>query len=186
MFTPTSGSGGTMAPGAGCMTRSECGFVIEADDTSIQRLAVSIVRQSRLAIHRQVCEATMAVNASRDGNGIFLSIRWDSHWPSWSLLPTCLTAMGHGNCSDEAAVSARNCVLSGLTAPIAALCRDGLRSVFASAFNLSSARKNKKVSPYCPVVGWWSAPSLGLASIVASVKTMNDCPKAVSPLSISL
>ncbi len=30
----------------------------------------------------------MAVNASRDGNGIFLSIRWDSHWPSWSLLPT--------------------------------------------------------------------------------------------------
>ena len=76
----------------------------------------------------------MAANASQDGNGIFSSIRWDSHWPSWSLLPTCLTAMGHGNCSDEAAVSAGNCVSSGLTAPIAALCRDGLRSVFAFAY----------------------------------------------------
>ena len=175
-----------MAPGAGCMTRSECGFVVESGDTSIQRLAVSTVRQSRRAIHRQVCEATMAANASQDGNGIFSSIRWDSLWPSWSLLPTCLTAMGHGTCSDEAAVSATNCVSSGLTAPIAALCRDGLRSVFAFAYNLSSARKNKRVSPYCPAVGWWNAPSLGLASIVASAKTMNDCPKAVSPLSISL
>ena len=57
---------------------------------------------------------------------------------------------------------------------------------FVFAFNQSSARKSKRVSPYCPVVGWWNAPSLGLASIVASAKTMNDCPKAVSPLSISL
>ena len=104
----------------------------------------------------------------------------------WRMLPTCLTAMGHGNCSDEAAVSARNCVSSGLTAPFAAHGRDGLRSVFAFAFSLSSSRKNKRVSPYCPVVGWWNAPSLGLASIVASTKTVHDCPKAVSPLSISL
>ena len=86
----------------------------------------------------------MAANALQDGNGIFSSIRWDSCWPSWSLLPTCLTAMGHGNCSDEAADSAGNCVSSGLTAPIAALCRDGLRSDFVFAFNQSSARKSEK------------------------------------------
>ena len=164
----------------------ECGSVNESGDTSIQRLAVSIVRQSRPAIHRPVCEATMGANASQDENGIFSSIQWDSYWPSWSALLTCLTATGHGNCSDEAAVSVRNCVSSGLTAPIAAHCRDGLRSVFASALNQSSGRKNRKVSPYCPVVGLWNVPLLGSASIVALAKTMNDCRRVVSPLSISL
>lgn len=76
--------------------------------TSIQRLAASIVRQSRPAIHRQVYEA---------------------------------------------AVSARSCVSSGLTAPNVALCRDGLRSACASAFDLSFAHRAKRFLPIAPSLG---------------------------------
>ena len=105
---------------------------------------------------------------------------------SWSLLPTCPTAMGHVCYSDEAAASARNCVSSGLTEPIVTLCRHGLRSASASAFGLFFAHKSSKVSPYCPAVGLWNVPSLGSASIDAFAKIMNDCLQPVSPLSISL
>ena len=142
-----------MALGDGCMTRSECGCGSESGGTSIPLLAVSIVRRSRPALHLQECEATMVANASQGGNGTFSSIQWDSYWPSWSLLPTCPTAMGHVCYSDEAAASARNCVSSGWTEPIVALCRRGLRSAFASVFGLFYARKGRKVSPYCPAVG---------------------------------
>ena len=175
-----------MALGDGCMTRSECGCGSESGGTSIPLLAVSIVRRSRPALHLQECEATMVANASQGGNGTFSSIQWDSYWPSWSLLPTCPTAMGHVCYSDEAAASARNCVSSGWTEPIVALCRRGLRSAFASVFGLFYARKGRKVSPYCPAVGLWNAPSLGSASIDAFAKIMNDSLQPLSPLSISL
>ena len=59
VYSPTSESGGTLAPGNGCMTGSECGCANEAGATSIQLLAASIVRRSRPALHPQQCEATM-------------------------------------------------------------------------------------------------------------------------------
>ena len=102
--------------------------------------------------------------------------RWDSYWPSWSLLPTCPTAMGHVCYSDEAAAAARNCVSSGLTEPIVALCRHGLRSASASAFGLSYAHKSSKVSPYCPAVGLWNVPSLGWL-----LCTRREWPDAFAP-----
>ena len=160
------------------------------DDGTWRRMHDIRVRRSRplLAsiVHLQECEATMVANASQGGNGTFSSIQWDSYWPSWSLLPTCPTAMGHVCYSDEAAASARNCVSSGWTEPIVALCRRGLRSAFASVFGLFYARKGRKVSPYCPAVGLWNAPSLGSASIDAFAKIMNDSLQPLSPLSISL
>jgi len=61
--TPPSGSGAAMAPGAGGTTRPGCAFVIESGGTSIQRLAVSLARRARRAIHRQVCAAAMAAIA---------------------------------------------------------------------------------------------------------------------------
>ena len=50
------------------------------------------VRESRPAIHRQVCEATVWQPHHRTKTASS-SIRWDSYRLSWSPLLTCLTAI---------------------------------------------------------------------------------------------
>ena len=103
------------------------------------------------------------------------------------IAATCLTAMGHGNCSDEAAVSAGNCVSSGLTAPIAALCRDGLRSLSLSPTTCPPPARAEVFTPCLPrQLGGGAHLRLPWPQIVASAKTMNDCPQAVSGSSLSL
>ena len=52
-------------------------------------------------------------------------------------------------------------------------------------FCLLCARKNRRGSSFWPVLGLWNVHPLGSVPIAALPKTMNDCPQAALPSSIT-